>query len=51
MAPMCTSIVARQKDGKIIHSRNFDLWLWEALSGLSADIEVVRGDKYIASFA
>lgn len=36
MAPMCTSIIAKDKNGDIIHARNFDLWVWEALSRLSA---------------
>lgn len=51
MAPMCTSIIAKDKDGKILHARNFDLWVWEALSRLSATVEVYRGNKKIADFA
>jgi len=44
MAPMCTSVIARDKNNKILHARNFDLWAWEALSRLSATIEVYRGN-------
>jgi len=46
----CSSILALNKDNKIVHGRNLDFWPWALMSKDSAVIEVYRGDTYVATF-
>jgi len=47
--PMCTSIVARNKDNYIIHGRNLDFPFWGYFSKLSCKVDFYEGNKYIAT--
>lgn len=47
---LCSSIVAKNKEGNVIHGRNLDFWPWGLFSKDSAIIKVYRGDEYVAEF-
>jgi penicillin V acylase-like amidase (Ntn superfamily) len=40
----CSSIVAKNKDGNILHGRNLDFWPWGLFSKGTAIVEVYRGN-------
>eukprot|EP00349_Pseudokeronopsis_sp_Brazil_P005596 CAMPEP_0202959456 /NCGR_PEP_ID=MMETSP1396-20130829/3633_1 /ASSEMBLY_ACC=CAM_ASM_000872 /TAXON_ID= /ORGANISM="Pseudokeronopsis sp., Strain Brazil" /LENGTH=366 /DNA_ID=CAMNT_0049678015 /DNA_START=18 /DNA_END=1115 /DNA_ORIENTATION=+ len=44
---LCTSIVARQPDGKVIHGRNMDFAFPDAMRNASYIAKFYRGDQYL----
>lgn len=43
----CSSIVARMKDGTIIHGRNLDFYHPELLKKVTYNVKFVRGEEYV----
>jgi len=47
--PACSAVLVRTPENKIIHGRNFD-YSWQSyFSKMTAEIDIYRGEKYIAS--
>lgn len=44
ISALCTSLVAKDANNKILHGRNLDFWPWSLISKDSATIEVFRGN-------
>jgi len=45
----CSGILVRNYEGKIIHGRNLDFFMWDLLARLVVNIEYYQGKKIVYS--